>query len=80
MAEIAQRCWLTFEGGNLHQPTLWQMSRQFPSVVFDIRQASLQEEIGIMSVRFQGEPDDLEQAFTYLREQGVKVDPVDEGG
>lgn len=80
MAEIAQRCWLTFEGGNLTAPTLWQMSRQFPSVVFDIRQASMQQDIGIMSVLFQGEGEDIEQAYAYLREQGVKVDPVNDGG
>ncbi len=80
MAEVARRCWLTFEGGKQNEPCLWKMSRQFPGVLFDIRQASVQSEMGIMNVLFQGEPDDIDQAWAYLREQGVKVDPVDNGG
>jgi len=55
------------------------MSRRFPSVVFDIRQASVQEDIGIMAVLFEGEEDDVQEALDHLVEKGVKVDPV-EGG
>ena len=31
----------------MEQPIIWQMSRRFPDVTFDIRQASVQHEIGI---------------------------------
>ncbi len=79
MAEVARQCWLTFEGGNQNEPCLWKMSRQFPGVLFDIRKASVQQDIGIMSVLFQGEPDEIEQAWVFLKEQGVKVDPVNDG-
>ncbi len=79
MAKTARRCWLTFEGGRQNEPCLWKMSRLFPDVVFDIRQASVQKDIGIMAVLFEGEADQIQAALECLTEQGVKVDPV-EGG
>lgn len=79
MATMSRKCWLTFEGGAQNQPRLWEMSRQFPSVVFDIRQASVQDDIGIMAVLFEGEEEDVQAALDNLVANGVKVDPV-EGG
>jgi len=79
MPAITRKCWLTFEGGQQRQPRLWDMSQRFPSVSFDIRQASVQEDIGIMAVLFEGEEDEVQCALDHLKEQGVKVDPV-EGG
>lgn len=48
-------------------------------MAFDIRQASVQKDIGVMAVLFTGEPDRVDAALKYLVELGVKVDPV-EGG
>ena len=51
MSDYSRRCWLTFPtSGHVEQPIIWQMSRNFPNVSFDIRQASVQNEIGIMAV------------------------------
>lgn len=79
MPTIKRKCWLTFEGGQQQQPRLWEMSNKFPEVVFDIRQASVNQEIGIMAVLFEGEEEDIQAALEHLRNGGVKVDPV-EGG
>ncbi len=79
MASIKRKCWLTFEGGQQQQPRLWEMSQKFPEVVFDIRQASVNQEIGIMAVLFEGEEEDIQAALDHLVSSGVKVDPV-EGG
>ena len=76
---MKRKCWLTSEGGTQQQPRLWQMSQRFPEVVFDIRQASVKEDIGIMAVLFEGEEDDIQAALNHLTQSGVKVDPV-EGG
>jgi hypothetical protein len=76
---ITTKCWLTFEGGHQNEPCLWKMSTRFADVQFDIRQASVQKDIGIMAVLFTGEEDRVEAALRYLVELGVKVDPV-EGG
>ncbi|MEM1353617.1 MAG: NIL domain-containing protein [Planctomycetota bacterium] len=79
MPIITRKCWLTFEAGAQSQPRLWEMSRRFPEVVFDIRQASVNQDIGIMAVLFEGEEDDIQDALDHLLGKGVKVDPV-EGG
>ena len=55
------------------------MSTRYPEVVFDIRQASVQKDIGVMAVLFDGDEKQVQAALDYLVEQGVKVDPV-EGG
>ena len=79
MTTTTRKCWITFESGRQNEPILWRMSRQFPEVVFDIRQASVQKDIGIMAVLFEGEAEEIQSALDYLKSQGVKVDPV-EGG
>lgn len=79
MGESTRKVWLTFESGRQNEPCLWKMSRRFPEVMFDIRQASVQKDIGIMAVLFTGDADEIEAALQYLIEQGVRVDPV-EGG
>lgn len=79
MAKITSKCWLTFEGGRQNEPCLWKMTRAYPDVSFDIRQASVQKDIGIMAVLFEGEEDEVRAAQALLVELGVKVDPV-EGG
>ena len=79
MSEFKRKCWLTFEGGRQNEPCLWKTTNKFPDVAFDIRQASVQNDIGIMAVLFSGEQDQVEAALRYLVELGVKVDPV-EGG
>lgn len=79
MPETTRKCWLTFEGGHQNEPCLWKMSRKHPDVIFDIRQASVQKDIGVMAVLFIGEEDEVEAALRTLVDLGVKVDPV-EGG
>lgn len=79
MPKLTRKCWLTFEGGHQNEPCLWRMCKRYPEVVFDIRQASVQKEIGVMAVLFEGEEQQVQDALDYLIEMGVKIDPV-EGG
>ena len=78
MAKISKRAWLTFSGKSMVEtPALWRMARQFPDVSFDIRQASVTAEIGIMAVLFEGQADQVDAALAFLRQQGVAVDPIE---
>lgn len=79
MPQSQQKCWLTFEGGRQNEPCLWKMAVKFPQVIFDIRQASVQKDIGIMAVLFTGQQEQVDAALAFLVSLGVKVDPV-EGG
>ncbi len=79
MSKTTRKSWLTFESGRQNEPCLWKMSRKDPDVSFDIRQASVTKDIGVMAVLFEGDEDEIQAALDYLQEQGVQVDPV-EGG
>jgi len=75
---FSRRCWFTFPTrSQVEQPIIWQMSRKFPEVSFDIRQASVQNEIGIMAVLLTGPETDVKAAIEFLRSRGVTVEPIE---
>ena len=75
---ISKRCWFTFPTRvQVEKPIIWQMSRKFPDVSFDIRQASVQNEIGIMTVLLTGDADEVQGAIDFLRSSGVTVEPIE---
>jgi hypothetical protein len=77
-SQYSRRCWFTFPTRTqVEQPIIWQMSRKFPNVMFDIRQASVQHEIGIMAVLLTGSEADVQGAIAFLRSQGVTVEPIE---
>ena len=74
----SRRCWFTFPSKTqVEQPIIWQMSRRFPEVSFDIRQASVQSEIGIMAVLLSGQENQVNAAMEFLRSKGVTVEPIE---
>ncbi len=58
------------------QPVVFELGKKF-AVVTNIRQASVDEEIGVLSVEIDGERPEIERAITWLEEIGVKVEPVE---
>jgi ABC-type methionine transport system ATPase subunit len=75
---FSKRCWFTFPTRQqVEQPILWQMSRKFPDVSFDIRQASVQNEIGIMAVLLTGPREQVLAAMEFMRSKGVTVEPIE---
>ena len=58
------------------QPIVFELGHRF-KVVTNIRQASVDEEIGIVSVEIDGEEGEIERAIAWLEELGVKVEPVE---
>ena len=77
-APYSKRCWFTFPTRTqVQQPIIWQMSRKYPDVSFDIRQASVQNEIGIMAVLLSGKEQEVNDAIAFLRSKGVTVEPIE---
>ena len=73
-----KRCWFTFgTRKEVEQPVIWQMSRKYPDVMFDIRQASVQNEIGIMAVLLSGSEEEVKAAMDFVRSTGVTVEPIE---
>jgi len=70
------RLWLMFPARLITRPVLWELAKKFP-VVTNIRQASVTEEIGLVSLELDGEREDIKQSIAWLEEQGIKVEPVE---
>lgn len=58
------------------QPVVWELAQKF-KVVTNVRQASVTDEIGIVSLSLGGERDEVKRAIVWLEELGVKVEPVE---
>ena len=72
----ARRLWLSYPPEHIKEPVIYQMSQRFP-IVFDIRQASVTDKIGILCLELEGKSADVEAAITWLRKVGVRVEPVE---
>ena len=60
----------------IKEPLLWQLSNKF-EVVTNIRQASVTDEIGIVSLELKGKRAEIKAAIQWLEKLGVKVEPVE---
>ncbi len=70
------RLWLMFPARLITRPVLWELAKAF-EVVTNIRQASVTEEIGLVSLELDGEREEIKKAIAWLEEQGIKVEPVE---
>jgi muramoyltetrapeptide carboxypeptidase LdcA involved in peptidoglycan recycling len=55
---------------------IWELGKHF-EIVTNIRQASVTDEIGIVSISLEGQREEIKKAITWLEKQGVKVEPVE---
>ena len=76
MAMQHSRFWLNFPPQLITRPLLWELSKEF-HIVTNIRQASVTDEVGIVSLSMEGESEEISKAIAWLEGQGVKVDPVE---
>ena len=70
------RLWLMYPPKLIKEPMLWQLSHKFP-VITNIRQASVTDEIGIVSLELDGKRSDITAAIKWLEKIGVSVEPVE---
>ena len=66
---------LFFPAGLIKEPVVHRLSKAF-DVVFNIRRARISESAGEMLLELEGEPDVLEDAVSWLKKQGVRVEPI----
>ena len=71
-----QRLWLMYPSRHVTRPVICELARKF-DVVFNIRQASVNDEIGLVSLELQGERELIKAAIAWLEEQGIKVEPLE---
>src|ERR1700689_1235959 len=70
------RLWLMYPPKLIQEPLIWQLSQKFP-VVTNIRQCSVTDEIGIVSLELDGKRADIKAAIKWLEKIGVSVEPVE---
>lgn len=71
-----RRFWLTYPTRLITSPVIWQLSQKFP-IVFNVRQASVTDEIGILCLELEARRSEIKAAIAWLEKQGVKVEPVE---
>ncbi len=76
MNEERSRLWLSFPASLITRPVIYEVGKRF-NVVTNIRQASVNDEIGIVSLELHGERSEIKQAIAWLEENGVRVEPVE---
>jgi ABC-type methionine transport system ATPase subunit len=72
-----RKVFLTFPQTLVKEPILWKIGQEY-GVVTNIRGASITEEVALLALMLEGEPDKLEQAIEFLQERGVKVETLEE--
>ena len=70
------RLWLMFPPRLIKEPLIWKLGHKFP-VVTNIRQASVTDEIGIVSLELDGKRAAIKAAIKWLEKLGVSVEPVE---
>src|SRR5437867_4507553 len=70
------RLWLMYPPKLITNPVIWELARRFP-VITNVRQASVTDEIGIVSLELEGARADIKAAIQWLEKLGIKVEPVE---
>lgn len=76
MSQQVTRLWLMYPSRLITRPIIYELGRKF-SVVTNIRQASVTDEIGVVSIELDGEREEIKKAIAWLEEIGIKVEPVE---
>ncbi|HEU0011761.1 MAG TPA: NIL domain-containing protein [Verrucomicrobiae bacterium] len=75
-APESTRVWLTYPPQKIKRPIIWELGKKF-DIVTDIRQASVNDEVGIVCLEIDGRRDEIKAAIAWLQKNGVNVDPVE---
>ncbi len=70
------RLWLMYPAKMITRPIIWEIGKKFP-VITNVRQVSVTDEIGIVSLELEGKRPDIKAAIKWLEKLGIKVEPVE---
>lgn len=76
MPEQVTRLWLMYPARLITRPVVYELGKNF-AVVTNVRQASVTDEIGLVSLELDGDREEIKKAISWLEELGVKVEPVE---
>lgn len=70
------RLWLMYPVKLITRPIIWEIGQKFP-VITNVRQVSVTDEIGIVSLELEGKRPDIKAAIKWMEKMGIKVEPVE---
>ncbi|OGQ57617.1 MAG: FeS-binding protein [Deltaproteobacteria bacterium RIFCSPLOWO2_02_FULL_53_8] len=70
------RVYLTYPKEQVKEPLIYNVGIRF-KVVTNIRQATVSDAVGLVALELDGEPSEIEKAVKYLKDKGVKVEPIE---
>lgn len=76
MERIRERYYLSYPRALIKEPILYHLVKKF-DLLFNIRGASVSEEMGLVAVELEGNSDQIERALAWLRQTGVTVEPIE---
>ncbi len=76
MAKDTSRLWLMYPTRLITRPVVWELCKQF-DVVTNLRQMSVNDEVGLVCLELDGERNEIKRAIAWLEEIGIKVEPVE---
>ena len=76
MERTSERYYLSYPRVLIKEPILYQLVKKF-DLVFNIRGASVSEDMGLVAVEFEGTQEQNERALAWLRQTGVTVEPIE---
>jgi len=76
MAQEKRRLWLMYPSRLITRPVLYELGHKF-EVVTNLRQASVNDEVGLVSIEVEGERQVIHDAIAWLEELGLKVEPIE---
>ena len=76
MERIHERYYLSYPRALIKEPILYHLVKKF-DLIFNIRGASVSEDMGLVAVEFEGTRDQIERALVWLRASGVTVEPIE---
>lgn len=76
MSDQVTRLWLMYPARHITRPVIYELGKNF-SLVTNVRQASVTDEIGLVSLELDGDREEIKKAIKWLEELGIKVEPVE---
>jgi len=73
---LKTRVYLTYPKEQVKEPLIYNVGIRF-KVVTNIRQATVSDAVGLVALELDGEPSEIEKAVKYLKDKGVKVEPIE---
>ena len=76
MKKETKRLWLTYPKKMIQRPVIYELGHKF-AIVTSVRQCSVTEDVGIVSLELVGERDEIKKAIKWLEGLKIKVEPVE---